>query len=486
MRIQNWLTSLVLCLFLVSCSPVVHQIPTSIPSPLSSSQPTSITSPKSSSTPTYIPTIIPTDTSTIHPTSTGTNALSQVDPTSNLFNQNFDNGKHDGISLYQPYWEMDQGGSGNQFLCSIPGDYYAGLNFGEHFWSNYAVEMRFKEVDHQAGLSSTVAIYFRYDPSVNIGDSGQLDLDSHFADMYLNQPLETASHAYFPTVKDTWYTMRVELAGQNIKFYINNQLVGSGTDSTFLHGLANISVSPHEKICVDDIRVWALNENGDITSASTPNPTIVATLENNPQDISPQVWAQINPAGQSYEYKVNCGANYSKLDTCFLWNIDQVMVTSPSGKKYYLNKDFNVNTYSGEVTRRWVLYGPNGGGLPEDGQYTFSYIKNGETVFLQTFAYASAILSIPTDVVVTQQGNDLHVTWQPPEGITSDMWYKVVVFHKSTGQFATSLSFPPSSTEAILPAPPLTPGVEYYLDVAIYWPTGYAYSQYINFIWRSP
>ena len=470
MRTRNWLILLILSLFLVSCSPVVNQIPTSIPSPVSSSTPTPI----------------PTFTTTIVPTSTGTNALSQIDPSSVLFEQNFDNGKHDGISLYQTYWEMDQGDNGNEFLCSIPGDYYAGLNFGQSSWTNYTLELRFKELDHQAGLGSTVAIYFRYDPSTNIGDAGLLDIDSHFADLLLNQPSEGVSHGVFLTEKDTWYTMRVELAGQNIKFFIDNQLVGSGTDSTFIYGMANFSVSPHEKICVDDFRAWALDGNGNITSVSTLDPTLVATLENNPHDIYPQVWAQINPTGQSYEYKVNCSANYSKLESCFLWNIDQVIVTSPSGNKYYLNNDFNVNTYSGEVTRRWVLYGPNVAGLPENGQYTFTYIKNGEMVFIQTVSYTQGILSVPTHVVVTQNGNYLHVTWQPPEGITSDMSYKVVVFDKTSGQFATSLSFPPFSTDAVLPAPPLSPGVDYFLNVAIYWSTGYAYSENITFKWNSP
>jgi hypothetical protein len=461
---------LILSLLLVSCSPVANHIPTSIPSP----------APSSTLTP------IPTFTSTIVPTSTGTNALSQVDPASLLFEQNFDNGKQDGISFSPQYWETDQDDNGNEFLCSIPGNTYAGLNFGQSSWTNYAVELRFKELDHQPGLGSTVAIYFRYDPSTNTGDAGLLDIDSHYADLILNKPSENLSHSYYSTLKDAWYTMRVELAGQNIKFFINNQWVGSGTDSTFIYGAANISVSPYEKICVDDIRVWALDENGNIASATTPDPTLVATLENNPQDIYPEVWSQISPTGQSYEYKVNCGGNYSKLETCFLWNIDQVIVTSPSGNRYYLKKDFNVNTYSGEVTRRWVLYGPNGAGLPENGQYTFTYIKNKETVFVQTVSFTQGILAIPTHVVVSQIGNNLHVAWQPPEGITSDMGYKVIVFDKATGQFATSLSFPPSSTDAVLPAPPLTPGAYYFLNVAIYWSTGYAYSENITFKWNSP
>ena len=419
-------------------------------------------------------------------TPTGSNTLSAgVEPSSILFDQNFDSGNYDGISFHQPYWQMKEDQE-NKFMCTIPGDYYAGLNFGSSAWTNYAVELRFQELDHKADSYSTAAIYFRYDPSTNLGNAGLLDLSSHIAHLLLNRPLEYASNSSYPTVKNTWYTMRVEVAGQNTKFFINNQQVGSGTDTTYRYGLANLSVSPHVELCVDDIRVWALDESGEIASVATPNPTLVATLENNAQDIYPQVWAQISPTGKSYEYKVNCGRNYSKLETCFLWNIDQVIVTSPAGDKYSLQKDFNINNYSGEVTRRWVLYGPDGTGLPENGQYLFTYYKNGEILNTQTVSYTSSELSIPTQVVVSQLGNDLHVTWQPPSGVTSEMSYKVIVFVRSNGQFATSLSFPPSSSEATLPAPPLTPGSRYFVKVALYWPTGYAYSVDAPFTWISP
>lgn len=419
------------------------------------------------------------------PTPTGSNLLSDVDPSSILFEQDFNNGRRDGVTLYQPNWQME-GENGNKYLCSIPGDYYAGLNFGQNSWTNYAVELHFMEVEHQIGITSTVGIYFRYDSSTNRGNAGLLDLDGHIASLLLNEPAEDVSITSYQTVSNTWHTMRIEVAGQKVYFYINNQLVGSGKDSTFQYGAANFSVSPYEKICVDDIRVWALNENGQIIRAATPDPTMVATLENNPNDIYPQVWAQISPTGQSYEYKVNCGGVYSKLETCFLWNIDQVIVTSPSEKNFSLHKDFNTNNYSGEITRRWVLYGPDKAGLPENGEYLFSYYRNGQIVHTQIISFSQEIFSIPTNVSVSQQGNDLHVTWQPPTGITFNMTYKVIIFVKSNGQLATSLSFPYSSTEAILTDPPLTPGVDYFLNVALFWPTGFAYSVNIPFKWSSP
>ncbi len=226
----------------------------------------------------------PTLTPTLAPSPTGSNTLASLEPASILFQQDFDKGDYFGISLYQPYWQM-AGENGDQYLCSVPGDYYAGLSFGLSSWMNYAVELRFMEVDHQAGLASTAGIYFRYDPSTNTGDAALLDVDGHFTDLLLNQPSEDVSHTSYDTVQNTWYTLRVEIAGQQARFYIDGRLVGSGRDASFRFGAANFSVSPHEKICVNDIRVWALDENGEVARAGTPDPTLVATLENNPQDI---------------------------------------------------------------------------------------------------------------------------------------------------------------------------------------------------------
>src|SRR3989344_6158141 len=67
-------------------------------------------------------------------------------------------------------------------------------------------------------------------------------------------------------------------------------------------------------------------------------------------DIYPEVWSMNGHDGQGYEYKVNCGPDYVELETCFLWNLTSIIVVHPNGTKFELNKDFNVNNYSGEIT----------------------------------------------------------------------------------------------------------------------------------------
>ncbi len=92
-------------------------------------------------------------------------------------------------------------------------------------------------------------------------------------------PYQNLGNHYFPTTTDTWYTLRLEVASQQIKYYINDQLVGDGTDAHRSQGKAGFSVSPHLTVCVDDIRAWALTETGAIGQAPPPPPPTSSSLE---------------------------------------------------------------------------------------------------------------------------------------------------------------------------------------------------------------
>ena len=198
----------------------------------------------------------------------------------------------------------------------------------------------------------------------------------------------------------------------------------------------------------------------------------------------PEVWSQKSPEGESYEFKVNCFGIYTELETCYLWDLDAVTVTAPDGTVYELEKDFNINEYSGEVTRRWVLYGPIGAGLPETGEYLFTYIKDGDVVYTQTVDYEQSRISYPTGVTWRREGNDLHVTWVPPENVDSSMWYKVIVSSDvDTPELFISDIFDWDASAATLEDVPLLDGGTYILNVPIFYPDGYAYGYDIFFTW---
>ena len=201
----------------------------------------------------------------------------------------------------------------------------------------------------------------------------------------------------------------------------------------------------------------------------------------------PEVWSQNSPAGESYEFKVNefkCPLLKAGLEEGFLSEIDAVRVISPNGTIYWLNRDFNINEYSGEVTRRYVLYGPEKAELPVSGKYVFEFIKNNQTILTKTKDYKQSKIDYPTDIQWERRGNDLYVSWTPPEGMTKNNWYKVLVWSlNDTPDLFISLGFDGTSVDGLLEDVPLLENGEYMLNVAVYYSEGYAYTDMYYFTW---
>lgn len=200
--------------------------------------------------------------------------------------------------------------------------------------------------------------------------------------------------------------------------------------------------------------------------------------------IWPQVWSQHAPGVQSWEYKVNCGEASSHTDPCFLSDLTTVVVTTPSGELISLEKDFNTNEFSGEITRRWVLYGPEDGHLPERGDYVFSYNRGEELVYEQVVPYDSAVISYPTGVGWERSGSDLVVEWTPPSEAIAGMHYKAIIWQvEDTPELFVSDVFVWDADSGVLRDVPMIEGGKYSLNVALFFDDGYAYSDYVIFEW---
>lgn len=199
------------------------------------------------------------------------------------------------------------------------------------------------------------------------------------------------------------------------------------------------------------------------------------------EPVYPEVWSSNAFDGQSYEFKSNCGHEFQELETCFLWTVTSVTVEAPDGTRFHLDKDFNINEYSGEVTRRWVLYGPTGAGLVPAGDYRFVYYEEEELVLTQVVSYTPETVGFPKDIKWLREGDDLVVEWTPPQDTTSDMWYKVILFPDGGNVISDIIDWDASS--ARLRDIPLSDGATGTLNVAIYFPGGYAPSRYLPFTW---
>ena len=198
-------------------------------------------------------------------------------------------------------------------------------------------------------------------------------------------------------------------------------------------------------------------------------------------EVYSEVWSSNGYDGQTYEFKTNCVGEYDRLETCPLYEMTRVNVVGPDGGEYELRKDFNINSYSGEVTRRWVLYGPSCEGLPMEGRYRFNYYRDELLALKQTVDYEPDFVDYPRNVTWAREGADLVVTWDPPGGLDSGMWYKALVF-PGDGELISEI-FEWHASSARLPEIPLEDGAGAEVNVAIYYPGGYAYSEYVPLEW---
>ena len=197
--------------------------------------------------------------------------------------------------------------------------------------------------------------------------------------------------------------------------------------------------------------------------------------------VFPEVWAINAFDGQSYEFKTNCVGEFVELETCFLWDLSAVVVEDPAGRRHNLEKDFNIQAFSGEVTRRWVLYGPVGAGLPAAGDYGFLYYQQSDLVLTQVVSYTPQVVDYPTGIQWRRNGNDLVAQWTPPAGAAPGMNYKVLMF--PDGGAVISGIFEWNARSARLMNVPLADGATGTINVAIYFSGGFAPSEYVPFTW---
>ena len=202
-----------------------------------------------------------------------------------------------------------------------------------------------------------------------------------------------------------------------------------------------------------------------------------------------QVWSENSPYGQRTEFKVNWDPahvpqNEEELMNCWLYEVEEVTVTAPDNSVHRLNKDFNINSYSGEVTQRCVIYGAEGLNLPPTGEYVFSFFQDGEIILQKTVNNVQETIGYPTNVQMGQQESTLYVNWTAPSEVDESMWYKVIGNGQYNNEYVFfSLIFEWNVSEAFVPNMPCIAGGEYQVNVALFFESGYAFSEYINFTW---
>ena len=219
-------------------------------------------------TPTSTRMPIPTSTPTLFPTATID--LVQAQKSATLYEQDFESNTTDGLVEKGGKWSKVNDTGSNHIYCNDVSDNWQSFKFGLETWTNYAIQMRVKILELNADQSAEV--YAR----VNSETTGyRANMDRSGARLSYYAPYKGLGDTSFVTEANTWYTFRIEAAGNRIKFYINDQLIANAVDDQRLVGMAGFGAAPNTKACVDDIRVWALTQDGQIALAPPVDQVVV-------------------------------------------------------------------------------------------------------------------------------------------------------------------------------------------------------------------
>ncbi|HUI89439.1 MAG TPA: hypothetical protein VLX61_12020 [Anaerolineales bacterium] len=245
LRYQRKLVGLITTfLFLASCGPSISLPATPRPAPTLRPSPT----------------LPPISTLPL----THTPDLVLAEKTATLFEQDFESGT--ALGIYDDYgnWSISLDDAGHHVYCNNQSSQdWQSFKFGSDTWTDYAVEARveFTEENPDHG----VEIYARIDSAMD-GYRGTVNRGQAGLSYY--PPVTSLGSSSFVTLANTWYTLRLEVFGDNIQFSINDQPVANGVVNQGLRGSAGFAAGPDTKTCVDDLRIWALTEDGRIANTS--------------------------------------------------------------------------------------------------------------------------------------------------------------------------------------------------------------------------
>lgn len=182
-------------------------------------------------------------------------------------------------------WEIVDEASGNGILQGTGVDWNDYIYFPDgNNWADYAFEFDLNitsgsvYIDARVGESSCDAYEVLIAPDdtyINLMTIASGDGDTCDT---LNTMDENDNFSF---VTGTWTKVRLEVVGDEVKFFINNKLQLEGSDDTYSTGQPRITVSPGGQAAIDNLVVTNLGEaiasTGNTGSTTTTNTSPTAT-----------------------------------------------------------------------------------------------------------------------------------------------------------------------------------------------------------------
>ena len=182
-----------------------------------------------------------------------------------VFTQNFEDGTTSGLALKQGTWKVVRDRSNRVLEFAASGSDWPGgtLFFGPSDLSDFVIEFQVKFTKlsglylnfHEQENGDSYVVSFDPDESVIVWATNMFDGTN-----WQFSPVGRASTQPFTFQPDVWYSVRVEMRGEQVVVDINGNRTVSGSDSLFSNGSLRFELRPNAVILLDDIKVWSLDQ----------------------------------------------------------------------------------------------------------------------------------------------------------------------------------------------------------------------------------
>lgn len=201
-----------------------------------------------------------TPVTTTFPSASETQTLTLIPTGTDLFDENFEDGKAQKVAYISGNWQIVTDESGNKVydMDNSTGSGFPGIYLGSPSWKDYEIKFRTRFLE---GRKPWVIIYFRSDGTDSDGYVISIDLE--------NTSLNYISHGSswqgitnreYSLTKNVWYWVRIEAKGAEIKVSIDDVLVINTEDTRYNAGHVTIQTGQYTHAQFDDIQVLSLEK----------------------------------------------------------------------------------------------------------------------------------------------------------------------------------------------------------------------------------
>lgn len=163
-----------------------------------------------------------------------------------MFEDNFNDGDIQGWLPAKGTWSVVDG----QLLCVSSNEGVSVAYIGEGNWTNYTVSTRVRSITESVDMGVLAHLQDADNYYVGLIWRGEAQIKRGTTHLIVT-PYSVAS--------GTWYTIRLEVIGTQIKMYVDDVLVAATEDGVFLMGKIGLRCASSSQIYFDDVVVKPLN-----------------------------------------------------------------------------------------------------------------------------------------------------------------------------------------------------------------------------------